>query len=226
MRLDLKHEVMATLGPRLSELYGLSEGRGDDDPPRRAGAAPGLLRHAAARLRVPHPRSGRPRGGARGDRRDRLLRRLGDAALPRAPRADARGHLARRSRPQLRAHRRHRPHGRGRLPVRGRPQEGHDHLRRLQHLPRRHRSRPFAASGRARRVRRRRRAPALGRISRRRRHPAARRRGRRAGAQGLGERAAGEDAARGRRAAAQRLSPQRHGQGGQARPSAASTPIC
>ena len=45
---------------------------------------------------------------------------------------------------RLAAYRRHRARGRARLPVHPRPQEGHDRLRRLQHLSARGRGRPVA----------------------------------------------------------------------------------
>ena len=60
------------------------------------------------------------------------------------PRGDRRG-LRRRPLP----HRRHRLHGRGRLFLPGRPQEGHDHLRRLQRLSADDRAGDLRASRRA-----------------------------------------------------------------------------
>ena len=56
----------------------------------------------------------------------------------------------RRVRRRLAADRRHRHHGRGRLFLSRRPQEGHDHLRRVQRLPERHRGGDLRASGRGR----------------------------------------------------------------------------
>ena len=61
---------------------------------------------------------------------------------------EAAGHHRRDVEERLGAHRRHRSQGRARLHVHPRPQEGHDRLRRLQHLSARGRGRAVAACGR------------------------------------------------------------------------------
>ena len=59
------------------------------------------------------------------------------------PEATARDHRQGR----LAAHRRCRLHGQGRLPLHPRPHQGHDHLRRREHLPRRGRERDLRSPG-------------------------------------------------------------------------------
>ena len=81
----------------------------------------------------------------RRDRRDPAPRPQRHGRLPRRPRGDGRGAVARR----VAAHRRPRRARRAGLPAHRRPGQGHVHRRRLQRLPGRDRERPAAPPRRA-----------------------------------------------------------------------------
>ena len=101
-------------------------------PPRhRSPRAPRLGGPADPRRRGPRRRPGDARGRrARHGRRAVVPHRAVDARLPRPARGDPRADHRRR----LGAHRRHRTPRRRGLRVRGGPGQGHDHLRRREHL--------------------------------------------------------------------------------------------
>ncbi|WP_278258846.1 AMP-binding protein [Nocardioides convexus] len=100
-------------------------------PPHRRGRRPpraaGLRRQADPRGRGAHRRPRDPhRRGRRRARRDLAEDPAGDEGLPQQARGDRRG----RHRGRLVPHRRHGPRRRGRLRLRLRPAQGHDHHRR------------------------------------------------------------------------------------------------
>jgi hypothetical protein len=130
--------------------------------------APDQAAHRGPAGREPrHPadRRGRERTAAR-CRRDR---RSGgplpgdDERVPQPARQVARGRVVRRAGPALHPHRRRRPLRRGRLPGADGPPQGHDHQRRLQHLPQRPGSRIARTPGGGRRGRGRRAQCRMGR---------------------------------------------------------------
>jgi acyl-CoA synthetase (AMP-forming)/AMP-acid ligase II len=146
-------EGIERIGPVFSQLYGQTECypvsvlRKEDHDPKTP-----ELRFPDRRLRGEDPRRGRPRGRNRRGGRNLRARTACDGRILETA-GDHRGDAEER----LAAHRRHRARRRARLHVHPRPQEGHDRLRRLQHLPARGGGRAVAASG-CRDVRRGRRA--------------------------------------------------------------------
>ena len=161
----LKADVLERWPGGLVEYYGMTEGGGTCI--LEAHLHPDKLHtvgRPAAGPRHPPDRRGRPRGRARRGRRGgRAIRPAMMIGYHRQPGEDARGRVVRRRRQALHPHRRRRPLRRRRLPDAARPQEGHDHLRRLQHLPERPRGGAARAPGRGRSRGGRRALGALGR---------------------------------------------------------------
>ena len=154
LHVRFKERINAELPGRFYELYGLTEGFMTDPRQARLDPQAGLGRLSDAVHGDPHPARGRQRRA----RRARWARFAG-AARACMPgyykRPDLHGEGDRR---RLAAHRRCRLPRRGRLPLPGRSHQGHDHRRRRQRLPERHREgddRPSggAGSGRVRRTR-------------------------------------------------------------------------
>ena len=137
-------------GPRLFQLFGQGEApmtiTGLPQIFHESKTASRQLRPAAHGLRSEDLRRERQASCRRRDRRDRHPLRLRDEGLLEEPGRDRQG-AARR----LAAHRRCRLHGRGGLPHDQGPLQGHDHLRRRQHLSARDRG-GAAAPPRGRRV--------------------------------------------------------------------------
>src|SRR5271163_4633120 len=127
------------------------------------GGSSEIRRPHRARLRSPRLRRERQRGSTRRRRRDLRPWRQRHARLLAAARDD-REYLAQR----LATHRRRRLHGRGRILVRRRPHEGHDHLGRREHLFLGSRAGAVPASRHSRMRRHRRARRALGRAGSRR----------------------------------------------------------
>ena len=175
-------EVLAELGRRLPGRPAVQLLRPDRDvaggdraAARGPGPQGGLGRPPGAQRRDDGRRRRRPSGPGRRGRRDRAPLAAGDARLLERPRQDRRD-VPRR----LAAHRRPRDPRRRGLPLRRRPQEGHDQVGRRERRLARGRGGHPRASGRGRGRRVRDPAPALDRGRRRRRRPA-RRGDRRAG---------------------------------------------
>jgi fatty-acyl-CoA synthase len=124
-------EGIERIGPVFSQLYGQTEcypisvlRKADHDP-----KTPELFASCGfpiTRLPGQDTRPGRPGGRDRRGRRDLRAREPRDGRILEAAR-----HHGRDAEERLAAYRRHRPHGRARLHVHPRPQEGHDRLRRL-----------------------------------------------------------------------------------------------
>ena len=139
-------EGIERIGPVFSQLYGQTECypvsvlRKADHDPDDAGTGP-VLRLSDRRLRSQGARRRRPGSRHRRGRRDLRALAACDGRILEAAGAD-RGDAEER----LAAYRRHRARRRARLSVHPRPQEGHDRVRRLQHLSARGRGRAVAAS--------------------------------------------------------------------------------
>ena len=130
------------------------------------------------------------------------------------PEKTAAGAVARPRRAVVHPHRRYRAFRRRRLPDAHGPQEGHDHLGRLQHLPERPRSRARGPPGGRRGGGRRRAVGGVGRDAGGVRRAA---RGRRRGGPGVGERAPRQDPAPERGVGGRPVAAERHRQGVEAR---------
>ncbi len=129
------------------QLYGMTETTGTIVSPSARGPCRGagahaLRRQGAARHRACDPRSRRQAVAAPRSRRDRHPLRLQHGRLLEPAGGDRQDARQRR----LAAHRRRRLHGRGRLPLYPRSHQGHDHLRRREHLSRRSRERGLRSS--------------------------------------------------------------------------------
>ena len=166
LRAHIKADCVKRWPGRLIEIYGLTEGGGAciarSQPPSRQAA---YRRPAGAGQRDRGAgRAGQGAAAGRG-RRARRPRPGDDEGLLQAGRQDARPLLARRRGPAVLQVGRHGPHRRGRLRRPARSQEGHDHLRRLQRLCRRHRGAAAEASRRDRRGGDRHPERAVGRIA-------------------------------------------------------------
>ncbi len=137
------HEAARRARVRLRADRAVRADRGHhhDARPRGSRDPPGFGRQARSRHRPPDHRRRRPRAAARRGRRDRRLVTFRDERISQPPRGDRRGHLARPVWAAVAAHRRHRAPRHGWLPVSRRPQEGHDPVRRAEHLSGRHRGR-------------------------------------------------------------------------------------
>ena len=147
-------EAIGKLGPIFFQFYGQAECpmtitvlRKEDHDVERPRAA-GLLRPAGPVGACRAARRRRQRGARRRARRDLRARAARVGRLLEEAGADG-GAL----RARLAAHRRRRAPRRRGLPLHRRPQEGHDHLRRVQHLPARGRGRALLASRASRRPR-------------------------------------------------------------------------
>ena len=179
----LKADVLKRWPGGLVEFYGMTEGGGTCI--LEAHLHPGQAAHrrpAGRGQRHPPDRRERPRGRARRGRRGGGPFGRHDGRLPPPAGEDARGRVVRPDGQALHPHRRRRPLRRRGLPHALRPQEGHDHQRRLQHLPERPRGGAARACRGGRRRGGRRAFRAMGRdagglrgAARRRRHRAPRR---------------------------------------------------
>ena len=148
----LKADILEALAGRPDRVL-RDDGRRRHLRPARA-RVPGQAAHrrpACAGSRHPPDRRAGPRSAARRSRRGRRpLAGLDDERLLQPARQDRGSRVVRQRRQSLHPHRRRRPLRRGRLPHADGSSQGHDHLRRIQHLSERSGERAVASTRRSR----------------------------------------------------------------------------
>ena len=135
----LKADVLRRWPGGLIEFYGMTEGGGTCILEAHAASRQAAYRRPAGRRpRYPADRRRRQRGRPRANRaRSSAIRPGMMSGYHGQPDKTRDAEWLAPGRQALHPHRRHRPLRRRRLPDPVRPQEGHDHLRRLQYLPER-----------------------------------------------------------------------------------------